>query len=120
MPPDDSGTWHKVLPGSALAPGKLSKAMVAGRKIFVARLDDGTLVAAPVACPHEGADLSDGMLYMDAIDCPRHHYLYDMRTGENRYPREVFPADLAAQLAPLALCPIKEEEGWIWVGSPKS
>ncbi len=83
--------------------------------MLLARLDDGTVAASAVACPHEGADLSDGMVYMDAIDCPRHHYLYDLRTGVNRYPREVYPADLAACLAALRVYPAKEEDGWIWV-----
>jgi len=52
---------------------------------------------------------------MGAIDCPRHHYLYDLRTGANRYPHDVFPAALAAKLAPLPLYPAKEENGWIWL-----
>jgi nitrite reductase/ring-hydroxylating ferredoxin subunit len=112
---DDARGWHKVLPSAALPPGKLSRVQVAGRGVLLARLDDGTLAAATVVCPHRGEDLSRGMLFQDAIDCPLHHYLYDLRTGENRYPRNVFPADLAAQLAPLPLYPVKDEDGWIWV-----
>ena len=57
---------------------------------------------------------------MGAVDCPRHHYLYDLRTGENRYPREVFPADLAASLKPLPMYSVKEEGGWIFVGARKA
>jgi nitrite reductase/ring-hydroxylating ferredoxin subunit len=107
--------WHKVLPGAALAVGKLAKVFVSNRNVLLARLDDGTVAASAVACPHQGGDLSQGMLYMDAIDCPLHHYLYDLRTGINRYPREVYPADLAADLAPLRLYPVRETDGWIWV-----
>jgi 3-phenylpropionate/trans-cinnamate dioxygenase ferredoxin subunit len=109
-------SWHKVLSSAALAPGKLAKVWVAGRAVLLARLDDGTVTASSAICPHKGADLSEGMLYFDAIDCPLHHYVYDLRTGENRYPRNVFPADLTVQLAPLPLYPVKEEDGWIWVG----
>ena len=107
--------WHKVLPSAALPPGRLSKVEVAGRGLLLARLDDGTLAATTSVCPHRGEDLSQGMLYFDAIDCPLHHYVYDLRTGVNRYPRDVFPADLAARLAPLRLYPVKDEDGWIWV-----
>jgi 3-phenylpropionate/trans-cinnamate dioxygenase ferredoxin subunit len=114
-----SSVWHKVVPSAALPSGKVSKAYAAGRNVLLVRLDDGTVAAAAVACPHEGADLSEGMLYLDAIDCPLHHYLYDLRTGENRYPRNVFPADLAACLKPLTLYPAKDEDGWIWVQGPK-
>jgi nitrite reductase/ring-hydroxylating ferredoxin subunit len=109
-------TWHRALPSTDLPPGKLRKVWIPTKNILLARLDDGTVAATAVACPHEGADLSEGMVYMDAVDCPRHHYLYDLRTGENRYPRNVFPADLAARLDSLPLYPVKEEDGWIWVG----
>jgi nitrite reductase/ring-hydroxylating ferredoxin subunit len=76
------------------------------------------VAAATTVCPHRGEDLSGGMLYLGAIDCPLHHYLYDLRTGENRYPRNVYPAAKAAGLAPLPLYPVKEEGGWIWVRLP--
>ena len=113
-------SWHKALPSAELGAGKLAKVHVAGRAMLLARLEDGTPVAAVVVCPHEAADLSQGKVYFGAVDCPRHHYLYDLRTGENRYPRNVFPADLAAELAPLRLFPVKESEGWIWVATPET
>ncbi len=108
--------WHKVLPAAELERRTLRKVRVAGSAVLLARLEDGALVAATAVCPHEGADLSQGRVYMGAIDCPRHHYLYDLRTGVNRYPRDVFPADLTDTLAPLPLYPVREKSGWIWVG----
>ena len=107
--------WHKVLKSESLRPRSLSKVEIAGEAVLLARLEDGTLAASAVVCPHADAALSGGTIYMGAIECPRHHYLYDLRTGENRYPRNVFPADLASGLAPLPLFPVKEEDGWIWV-----
>jgi 3-phenylpropionate/trans-cinnamate dioxygenase ferredoxin component len=109
-------SWHKVLPSDALPLGALAKVFVAGEPVLLARLEDGTVAAASAVCPHRGEDLSGGMLYMGAIDCPLHHYLYDLRTGVNRYPRNVFPADLSTDLMPLSLYPVREEGGWIWVG----
>jgi nitrite reductase/ring-hydroxylating ferredoxin subunit len=106
-----------VLPSDALGPGALTKVFVAGRPVLLARLEDGTVAAASTVCPHRGEDLSGGRVYMGAIDCPLHHYLYDLRTGVNRYPRDVFPADLAAHVKPLPLYPVKEEDGCIWVGA---
>ena len=107
--------WHKALASEDLQTRALVKLCIAGRPVLVARLEDGTVAASSAVCPHQDADLSGGMVYMGAIDCPRHHYLYDLQTGENRYPRNVFPADLASSLAPLPLYPVKEESGWIWV-----
>src|SRR5262245_55088993 len=108
--------WHRVLPSAAIATSQLAKVFVDGRPVLLARLEDGTVAAASAVCPHRGEDLSEGRVYLGTIDCPLHHYLYDLRTGVNRYPREVFPADLAARVAPLPLYPVKEEGGWIWVG----
>jgi|SRR5262245_6441433 len=107
--------WHNVLPSADLATGALAKVLVGVEPVLLARLDDGTVAAASAVCPHRGEDLSGGRLYFGAIDCPLHHYVYDLRTGANRYPRDVFPADLAAQLDALPLYPVKEENGWIWV-----
>jgi nitrite reductase/ring-hydroxylating ferredoxin subunit len=107
--------WEPVLASDALPPAALAKVFVAGRPVLLARLEDGAVAAASAVCPHRGEDLSGGRMYMGMIDCPLHHYLYDLRTGENRYPRDVFPADLAERLGPLPLYPVKEEGGWIWV-----
>jgi 3-phenylpropionate/trans-cinnamate dioxygenase ferredoxin component len=111
--------WEQALPSAALRPGALAKVTVAGRFVLLARLEDGTMAAASSVCPHQAEDLSEGRVYMGAIDCPVHHYLYDLRTGVNRYPREVFPAEMAARLRPLPLYPVKEEGGWIWVSPPE-
>ena len=108
--------WHQTLASDRLARGKLSKVSIGGQPVLLARLEDGSVAAASAVCPHEAADLSQGAVYMGAVDCPRHHYLYDLRTGENRYPRRVFPADRAVRLADLPLYAAKEEDGWIWVG----
>ena len=106
--------WHKVLKSESLQPRSLLKVDVAGDAVLLARLEDGTLAASLAVCPHKDADLSDGTISRGAVECPRHHYLYDLRTGDNRYPRNVFPAGLAAKLAPLPLFPVKQEQGWIW------
>ena len=108
--------WQKALASESLRTRGLVKLRIAGLPVLLARLEDGTVAASSAVCPHEAADLSDGMVYMGAIDCPRHHYLYDLQTGENRYPHNVFPADLASTLAQLPLYPVKEENSWIWVG----
>ncbi len=71
--------WYKVLPAAQLKRRALRKVRVAGSAVLLVRLEDGALAAAAVVCPHEGADLSQGRVYMGAVDCSRHHYLYDMR-----------------------------------------
>jgi UDP-MurNAc hydroxylase len=33
-------------------------------------------------CPHAGEDLTYATIYDDVIECPRHHWKWDARTGE--------------------------------------
>jgi len=112
--------WHKALASPDLAVGTLAKVFVEGRPILLARLDDGSVTASSAICPHRGEDLSKGMIYFGGIDCSWHHYVYDLRTGANRYPRDVFPADMKDTLKPLPIYQVKEEDGWIWVGPRES
>ena len=58
------------------------------------------------------------MLWDHLIDCPFHHFQYDVRTGENVFPKNVYPPDvsyLQQQLRPLQTYPVKVEDGEIWV-----
>lgn len=54
---------------------------------------DGVLFAHSGACPHEGRSLDGARLWGDLIDCPWHHYTFNVVTGENVYPGCVRPAD---------------------------
>lgn len=67
--------WQQALSDQDLKSGQVVKVSVAGMKIMLVRLEDGTVAAAAPVCPHQAEDLSAGKLYMGAIDCPRHHYL---------------------------------------------
>jgi 3-phenylpropionate/trans-cinnamate dioxygenase ferredoxin component len=52
------------------------------------------------------------------IDCPFHHFQYDVRTGENYFLRNVYPKDyprLEEQLHPLETYRVDVREGDVWV-----
>lgn len=87
-----------------------------GQPVLLSRLQDGTPVAFGRICAHEQLDLDEGSLWADVIDCPHHHYTYDPRTGENVFPRRVFPAERARQVRGIPVFEVREEEGWILVG----
>lgn len=90
-------------------------------------LDIGPVVLANVAgdiyalsgtCPHQQNPLDGATLLGHLIDCPWHHFQYDVRTGLNHFPRNVYPEDLpqaAAHLAPLATYAVEIREDEIWV-----
>lgn len=107
--------WHRAAASLDLPPRGLLQVTIYGKGVLLSRLVDGASAACDPLCPHQDAPLVEGSVYMGAIDCPLHHYLYDLRSGCNRYPRNVFPADKAAELAPLRMYPTHEQEGSIWV-----
>lgn len=56
-------------------------------------------------CPHAGSPLSGGIVRNEIIECPRHHWEFNMRSGEC----------LDQPLYCLRLYDVKQEDGWIWV-----
>lgn len=54
------------------------------------------------------------------MDCPRHHYLFELRTGRNLYPYPIYPRWKQEAVGDLSLetFPCFEEGGWIRVDLP--
>ena len=98
-----------------LEPGTLRELDLRGRRILVGRLRSGEVVAADALCPHEQAPLAQGTMRGDAVDCPRHHYLFDLRTGRNLYPYPIYPIWKQKEVGELnlQLVPCREKDGWI-------
>lgn len=109
-----------VLRSEELAPGALREARIGDHAILLARLRSGEVVAAGAACPHEDAPLAEGTIRGEAVDCPRHHYLFDLRTGRNLYPYPIYPDWKRRAVGDLSLAVFscREEEGWIRVSLP--
>jgi nitrite reductase/ring-hydroxylating ferredoxin subunit len=109
--------WCRAIPSDELPPGTLREVRIEGRRMMVGRLWSGEAVATAAACPHEQAPLADGRIWSDAVDCPLHHYLFDLRTGRNLYPIPQYPAWKRAQVGDLVLrtYPCREDEGWVQV-----
>ncbi len=95
---------------------RVHRAVVEGIPVLLARLSDGRPVAFGTTCPHEGNPLDEARIWSDEVDCPYHHYTYDLRTGRNAYPARVFPAGRRACLRDLILYDVEEHDGYVWVG----
>jgi nitrite reductase/ring-hydroxylating ferredoxin subunit len=90
---------------------------VSGRPLVIAHYE-GQFYALGGICPHQHNPLEGARLWGHLIDCPWHHFQYDIRTGENWYPKNVYPEDLpwlAAQLQPLPTYRIELRGSEIWV-----
>lgn len=78
----------------------------------------GQFFALSGTCPHKHYPLEGARLWDQLLDCPWHHFQYDVRTGENYFPKNVYPEDyprLRSQLQPLKTYPVEIKEGEIWV-----
>ena len=71
-------------------------------------------------CSHQGRSLEGGAVWKGMLECPWHHFQYDLATGENVYPKRVYPLDvqprLRRQVRTLRPYPIRERDGYIEVG----
>jgi 3-phenylpropionate/trans-cinnamate dioxygenase ferredoxin subunit len=94
-------TWHKIadhINELSFAENNIAVANMNGKKICIARFNEGFFAFA-FKCPHAGGILADG--HMDALGnivCPLHRYKYDMKNGRNvsgeGYYLKHWPAEL--------------------------
>ena len=77
MPQD----FVKIARRDELAPGKMKRVDLNGRRILLANVD-GHYCAADDTCTHEEASLSKGFLKGDIVKCPLHGSRFNLRTGE--------------------------------------
>jgi nitrite reductase/ring-hydroxylating ferredoxin subunit len=110
----------RVLASAELRAGELREVRVGECRVLLGRLRSGEAFAAAPECPHEAAPLVGGTIRGEAVDCPRHHCLFDARTGENLYPVPIYPAWKRAEVGDLTLRVFRCEErgAWIWVELP--
>ncbi|MDQ3973947.1 MAG: Rieske (2Fe-2S) protein [Actinomycetota bacterium] len=92
------------------------RATAHGQPVLLSRLSDGTAVAFGTICPHQDKPLDEGTLWDDAVDCPHRHYTYDPVSGENLFPKRVFPADRARGVRGIRTYQVREDGGWVLVG----
>lgn len=109
--------WHFAAPAADIPAGHTGCYSISGRRILIAHCG-GEFFALDGICPHRRNPLDGAQLWGHLVDCPWHHFQYDVRTGENWYPKNVYPADLpdlASQLQPIATYRVELRGSEIWV-----
>jgi 3-phenylpropionate/trans-cinnamate dioxygenase ferredoxin subunit len=81
-----------------------------GSKPLILANYQGEIHALSGICPHRQNPLEGAVLWDNLIDCPFHHFQFDVRTGENHFPRNVYPGDLLHLESPAADLPRAGEE----------
>jgi nitrite reductase/ring-hydroxylating ferredoxin subunit len=109
--------FHKVGRVEEVPPGQTRYYNVEGKPVLLANWS-GRIYALSGLCPHRLNPLEDAVLWDHLVDCPWHHFQYDIRTGENYFPKNVYPKDvprLQEQLKPLATYAVELRGSDIWV-----
>jgi 3-phenylpropionate/trans-cinnamate dioxygenase ferredoxin subunit len=80
-------------------PASACREFVVDRRRFLICERNGSYYAHSSSCPHQGNSLDGAQIWGDAIDCPWHHYLFDLVTGTNLYPKgtpalRTYPAEV--------------------------
>jgi len=106
-----------------ILPGQMRMVQVGQCSILLAN-DSGTFYALQSLCGHQNLPLVRGSVWQGVLDCPWHHFQYDVRTGENLYPRRIYPLNalphLRQQVTPLRTYAVRVVAGKVQVEVPKN
>ncbi|MBD3781328.1 MAG: Rieske 2Fe-2S domain-containing protein [Micrococcales bacterium] len=108
--PEGGPTYHRVARSGQVPEGYVRRFYVGEHECAVARLN-GTAYATSNYCTHLDCLLSSGKLVDDGICCSCHGSVFDLETGDPIYP----PAT-----EPIAVYPVREEDGEIFVALTQS
>jgi 3-phenylpropionate/trans-cinnamate dioxygenase ferredoxin subunit len=77
-----------------------------GQAIAIYRSPEGTFHATDGICTHEHANLADGLVVGDLIECPKHNGRFDYKTGRARR---------APACVDLRIYPVKVQDGRVLI-----
>ena len=104
--------WYPICKSTQIKPGQAESFKISYQRILVYRTKAGKLAAMDAFCPHMGADLANGTVVGDNIQCYFHQWQLG-RDGKLAATRcAVFPDGVQNQT-----WPVQEEYGYIWVYS---
>lgn len=109
--------FRKIALIEEIPPGRTGYFCLDTGPVVVANVG-GEIFALSGTCPHQQNPLEGATLIDHLLDCPWHHFQFDVRTGRNHFPGNVYPKDLPcaqAQLAPLEKYTVEIRDDEIWV-----
>jgi nitrite reductase/ring-hydroxylating ferredoxin subunit len=107
--------WYPALPSRSLPPKRARSVRIGYQRLVVYRGEDGRARALDAFCPHMGADLSNGKIVGDQIEC----YFHQWRFNEHGACTGTRCGEVPPRGAQLVAYPIEERYGFVWVYSAK-
>ncbi len=106
--------FRRVARADEIPPGETRYYEVDGVPVVLAHWN-GRFFALAGICPHQNLPLDGARLWDRLLTCPWHNYQYDITTGENYFPKRVYPADLEDRARPLAAYAVERRGDELWV-----
>jgi 3-phenylpropionate/trans-cinnamate dioxygenase ferredoxin subunit len=75
-------SWFEVCDVDDVDEEDVIRVNVDGRTLAIYRSPHDTFHATDAICTHERADLSEGLVWGDVIECPKHNGRFNYKTGE--------------------------------------
>ena len=111
-PPPYPDGWYRLLGSKSLRRGQVRSLECLGRALVVWRSEDADDVFATTAfCPHLGANLGDGRVCGNHIECPFHNWRF---TGDGRAARVPYSDTVPTRVATESF-PLREVHGQIFM-----
>jgi phenylpropionate dioxygenase-like ring-hydroxylating dioxygenase large terminal subunit len=107
--------WYPVIPSSKLGNSKTFSWTLGVQRLVFFRGVDGKARALDAFCPHMGADLYQGKVIKNDIQCYFHQWQFN---GEGRLT-EIPCRSEKPRNVQTAAYPVEEKFGWIWVFSSR-
>ncbi|WP_405464273.1 aromatic ring-hydroxylating dioxygenase subunit alpha [Streptomyces jietaisiensis] len=112
--------WYPILQTSEIQREKPTGVRRMGEELVLWRDLDGTLVCQTARCPHKGANIGDGRLKGNTVECPYHGFRFDAEGTCKVVPALGAGARIPASLK-LRTYPVREQHGlvWLWWGEER-
>ncbi|XP_051157642.1 cholesterol 7-desaturase nvd 1 [Leptopilina boulardi] len=76
LPPVYPNGWFAVLESSELKKGQVKHVIALGENFAIYRTVSGIVKILDAYCPHLGANLGQGLVKGECLECPFHHWLF--------------------------------------------
>lgn len=75
-------SWHEVLSADQVERGDVVEVRVDGCQLAIVRTQEDAYFAIDALCTHGRANLAEGFVDGDEIECPKHNGRFNVATGE--------------------------------------
>ena len=106
MNANPGGWWVEVCGTDDIDPEDVIRVAHGDRTFAVYRSPENTFHATDALCTHERAELADGLVMGDVIECPKHNGRFNYKTGE---------AKRAPARVDLCVYPVRTEAGKVFI-----